>query len=196
MAVTEYDRPITLEQVEPQSGTAQKLKAAVEGRARLERLVHDGRSQGDRHPLHLHRVRPARLRRDRGAGDAPAACPPRSASADARAYNELFSMHGITMIFLFASPVLSGFSVSLFPLILGTRDMAFPRLNAFSYWLFLVSGVFIYAGFVMGVGPNDGWFNYPPYALKQYNPGPNMDFYALGMILFGISSTAGAAISS
>lgn len=108
-------------------------------------------------------------------------------------YNQLFSMHGITMIFLYAQPILSGFSIYLFPLILGTRDMAFPRLNAFSYWVYLFSGLFMYAGFVMGVGPNDGWFNYVPYALERYNPGPNMDIYSLGMILFGISSTAGAA---
>ncbi len=107
-------------------------------------------------------------------------------------YDQLFSMHGLTMIFLYAQPVLSGFSVYLFPLILGTRDMVFPRLNAFSYWIYLFSGLFIYAGFVIGYGPNDGWFNYVPYSLKQYNPGPNMDFYALGMILFGVSSTAGA----
>jgi cytochrome c oxidase subunit I len=108
-------------------------------------------------------------------------------------YNQLFSMHGLTMIFLYAQPVLSGFSVYLFPLLLGARDMAFPRLNAFSYWIYLFSGLFIYAGFVMGYGPNDGWFNYPPYASMRYNPGPNMDFYAIGMILFGVSSTAGAA---
>jgi cytochrome c oxidase subunit I len=108
-------------------------------------------------------------------------------------YSQLFSMHGLTMIFLYAQPVLSGFSVYLFPLLLGTRDMAFPRLNAFSYWIYLFSGLFIYAGFLIGAGPNDGWFNYVPYALKQFNPGPNMDFYALGMILFGVSSTAGAA---
>ncbi|WP_424360335.1 cytochrome c oxidase subunit I [Methylocystis parvus] len=108
-------------------------------------------------------------------------------------YDQLFSMHGLTMIFLYAQPVLSGFSVFLFPLLLGTRDMAFPRLNAFSYWIYLFSGIFIYAGFVVGYGPNDGWFNYVPYALKHYNPGPNMDIYALGMILFGVSSTAGAA---
>ena len=100
-------------------------------------------------------------------------------------YSQLFSMHGLTMIFLYAQPVLSGFSIFLFPLILGTRDMAFPRLNAFSYWIYLLSGLFIYAGFAIGYGPNDGWFNYVPYALKQYNPGPNMDFYALGMILLG-----------
>ncbi len=107
-------------------------------------------------------------------------------------YDQLFSMHGLTMIFLYAQPVLSGFSVYLFPLLLGTRDMAFPRLNAFSYWIYLFSGIFIYAGFAIGYGPNDGWFNYVPYSLRRYNPGPNMDFYAIGMILFGISSTAGA----
>lgn len=108
-------------------------------------------------------------------------------------YDQLFSMHGITMIFLYAQPVLSGFSVFLFPLVLGTRDMAFPRLNAFSYWTYLFAGIFIYASFALGQAPNDGWFNYVPYALTPYNPGLNMDFYALGMILLGISTTAGAA---
>lgn len=107
-------------------------------------------------------------------------------------YNELFSIHGITMIFLYALPVLSGFSIFLFPLLIGTRDMAFPRLNAFSYWSFLFSGLFIYASFLAGAVPNAGWFNYPPYSLKQYNPGMNMDFYALGMIFLGISTTTGA----
>jgi cytochrome c oxidase subunit 1/cytochrome c oxidase subunit I+III len=107
-------------------------------------------------------------------------------------YNQIFSMHGITMIFLYAQPVLSGFSIYLFPLILGTRDLAFPRLNAFSYWAYLAAGLFLYASFLVGSAPNDGWFNYPPYALKQYNPGPNMDFYSLGMILLGISTAAGA----
>jgi len=108
-------------------------------------------------------------------------------------YNQIFSMHGITMIFLYAQPILSGFSIYLFPLILGTRDMAFPRLNAFSYWAYLAAGLFMYASFLIGAAPNDGWFNYAPYALKQFNPNPNMDFYALGMILLGVSTTAGAA---
>ncbi len=108
-------------------------------------------------------------------------------------YNELFSMHGITMIFLYAQPVLSGFSVFLFPLILGTRDLAFPRLNSFSYYVYLFAGLFLYASFLVGAVPNDGWFNYPPNALKPYNPGLNIDFYALGMILLGISTTVGAA---
>jgi cytochrome c oxidase subunit 1/cytochrome c oxidase subunit I+III len=106
-------------------------------------------------------------------------------------YNELFSMHGVTMIFLYALPVLSGFSNYLWPLILGSRDMALPRLNAFSYWTFLFSGLFLYAGFAIGAGPNDGWFNYVPYALKPFNPGPSQDFYALGFIFFGLSVTAG-----
>ncbi len=107
-------------------------------------------------------------------------------------YNELFSIHGITMIFLYALPVLSGFSIFLFPLLLGTRDMAFPRLNALSYWVFLFSGLFIYASFLFSAVPNDGWFNYPPYALKPFNPGLNMDFYALGMVFLGISNTTGS----
>jgi cytochrome c oxidase subunit 1/cytochrome c oxidase subunit I+III len=106
-------------------------------------------------------------------------------------YNQLFSTHGVTMIFLYALPVLSGFSNYLWPLILGSRDMALPRLNAFSYWMYLISGLFIYAGVVIGAAPDDGWFNYVPYASKPYSPGLNQDFYALGFILFAISVTAG-----
>jgi cytochrome c oxidase subunit I len=108
-------------------------------------------------------------------------------------YNQLFSTHGMTMIFLYASPILSGFSNYLWPLLLGSRDMAFPRLNALSYWIYLAAGIFLYAGFLTGHGPNDGWFNYVPYALKDYNPGINEDFYSLGMVLLGISTTVGAA---
>lgn len=108
-------------------------------------------------------------------------------------YNQLFSTHGMTMIFLYASPILSGFSNYLWPLLLGSRDMAFPRLNAFGYWVYLASAAFMYAGFLTGNGPNDGWFNYVPYALRDYNPGLNQDFYALGMVFLGISTTVGAA---
>ncbi|MEF2073617.1 cytochrome c oxidase subunit I [Consotaella sp. CSK11QG-6] len=108
-------------------------------------------------------------------------------------YNQLFSMHGLTMVFLYALPVLSGFSNYLFPLLFGSRDMAFPRLNALSYWVYLAAGLFMYASFLVGAAPNDGWFNYPPYALKEFNPGPNMDFYALGMIFLGVSTSVGAA---
>jgi len=67
--------------------------------------------------------------------------------------------------------------------------MAFPRLNALSYWVYLAAGLFLYAGFVTGQGPDDGWFNYVPYASKPYSPGVNIDVYALGLILLGISTT-------
>ncbi len=107
-------------------------------------------------------------------------------------YNELYSMHGITMILWYAFPILTGFSVYLQPLIIGSRDMAFPRLNAFTYWVFLFSGILLYASFAAGAAPNDGWFNYTPYASRPFNPGPNIDFYALANILLGISTTLGA----
>jgi cytochrome c oxidase subunit I len=107
-------------------------------------------------------------------------------------YNQLFSTHGMTMIFLYAMPILSGFSNYLWPLILGARDMAFPRLNALSYWIYVAAGLFMYAGFLTGAGPNDGWFNYVPLASREYNPGLNEDFYSLGMVFLGISTTVGA----
>ena len=107
-------------------------------------------------------------------------------------YNQLFTVHGMTMIFLYAGPVLSGFSNYLWPLLLGARDMALPRLNALSYWVYLAAGIVLYSGFVVGFGPNVGWFNYVPMAARAYNQGPNIDLYALGMVLLGISTTAGA----
>ena len=107
-------------------------------------------------------------------------------------YNQLFTMHGVTMIFLYALPVLSGFSNYLWPLILGSRDMAFPRLNAFSYWVFLFAGIFLYGSFPLGRAPDAGWFNYVPYSSLPYNPGINIDVYALGMVLLGISTTVGS----
>ncbi|MBI1361109.1 MAG: cytochrome c oxidase subunit I [Alphaproteobacteria bacterium] len=107
-------------------------------------------------------------------------------------YNQLFTMHGVTMIFLYALPMLSGFSNYLWPLLLGSRDMAFPRLNAFSYWVYLASGIFIYSTFLIGQAPNVGWFNYVPLAGKEYDPGVNIDVYALGLIFLGISTTVGA----
>ncbi|HEX7944509.1 MAG TPA: cytochrome c oxidase subunit I [Phenylobacterium sp.] len=107
-------------------------------------------------------------------------------------YNQLFTMHGVTMVFLYALPMLSGFSNYLWPLLLGSRDMAFPRLNAFSYWVFLASGVFIYSTFLIGQAPNAGWFSYVPLAGKEYDPGLNIDVYALGLIFLGVSTTVGA----
>jgi cytochrome c oxidase subunit 1/cytochrome c oxidase subunit I+III len=107
-------------------------------------------------------------------------------------YNELFTMHGTTMIFLFNTPVLAGFGNDLLPLQLGTRDMAFPRLNALSYWIYLLSGIFMYSSYLVGRPPDGGWFAYVPLTSHHYTPGLNMDFWALGVIFTGISTTVGA----
>lgn len=107
-------------------------------------------------------------------------------------YNQLFTMHGVTMIFLFASPILSGFSNYLWPLMIGARDMAFPRVNALSYWTFLMSGIFLYSSVVIGQAPDGGWFAYVPMTERAYSPGLNIDFYALGMVFLAISTTIGA----
>jgi cytochrome c oxidase subunit I len=107
-------------------------------------------------------------------------------------YNQLFTLHGATMIFWYASPVLSGFSNYLWPLLIGARDMAFPRLNAYSYWTFLLSGVFLYSSLLVGQAPDGGWFAYVPMTRAEFSPGLNLDFYALALILLTISTTAGA----
>src|SRR3954469_10892408 len=109
------------------------------------------------------------------------------------AYDELFTLHGMTMIFLFVIPISTGaFGNYLLPLMIGARDMAFPRMNALSYWIFLASGLLIYTSLAIGSAPDAGWFNYVPLAGPQFSPGPNIDFYCLGLILNSISSTAAA----
>ncbi len=109
------------------------------------------------------------------------------------AYDQLFTMHGITMIFFFVIPISTGaFGNYLLPLMIGARDMAFPRMNALSFWIFLSSGIIVYTSMVLGKAPDAGWFNYVPLANAQFSPGPNIDFYCLGLILNGTSSTAAA----
>jgi len=105
-------------------------------------------------------------------------------------YDQLFTMHGITMIFFFIIPMTTGaFGNYLIPLMIGARDMAFPRMNALSFWIFLASALFIYTSLFIGSAPNAGWFDYVPLASKEFNPGRNIDFYALGIIFNSISST-------
>ncbi len=107
------------------------------------------------------------------------------------AYDEVFTMHGITMIFLFVIPMTTGaFGNYLLPLMIGARDMAFPRMNAVSYWIFLASGIFMYIALAQGKAPNAGWFNYVPLASKAYDPSINIDYYGWGLIFNGIASTA------
>jgi cytochrome c oxidase subunit I+III len=107
-------------------------------------------------------------------------------------YDRLFTMHGVFMMFFFATPVLSGFGNYMVPLMIGSRDMAFPRLNAFGYWIFLAAGIFMTSSFLTGHVPNDGWFNYVPLANRAFTPSRAIDFYALGLIFITISTTVGA----
>ncbi len=107
-------------------------------------------------------------------------------------YNQVFTMHAITMIFWYASPILSGFAIFLIPLMIGARDLAFPRFNAFTYWAYLLSGVLIYIAPIMGQAPNAGWFAYVPYTTRNYSPAYGMDFYNLALILLTISTSGGA----
>src|SRR5919106_6831378 len=105
-------------------------------------------------------------------------------------YNQIFTMHGVTMIFLVVMPLGAAFFNYLIPLMIGARDVAFPRLNAFSYWVFLGGGLFIYSSFLLGGAPNRGWFRYAP--LSSLDPTPGMSFYALGLQITGLASLVAA----
>jgi cytochrome c oxidase subunit I len=107
------------------------------------------------------------------------------------AYNAVVTVHGTTMVFLFVVPVLAGFGNFLVPLMIGARDMAFPRLNAFSYWLFLLGGLVILFSFVPGA-PNAGWTSYPPLSSEAYSPSIGQDLWILGLHLTSLASIAGA----
>src|SRR5881392_2355499 len=102
---------------------------------------------------------------------------------NANQYNQIFTMHGITMIFLFVMPMSAAFFNYLIPLMIGARDVALPRLNAFSYWAFLFGGLFLYSSFLLGGAPNGGWFGYAPLSLQKVTGSVpfahNMDYYAI-----------------
>jgi cytochrome c oxidase subunit I+III len=111
---------------------------------------------------------------------------------DPDTYNQLFTMHGTTMMFFFAVPVMEGFFIYLVPLMLGTRDMAFPRLNAFGYWVYLIGGVVLYGAFALGMAPDAGWFAYVPLAGREYSPGIRMDFWATMITFVEVSALVAA----
>ncbi|HWJ21706.1 MAG TPA: cytochrome c oxidase subunit I, partial [Gemmatimonadaceae bacterium] len=108
----------------------------------------------------------------------------------AETYNQLFTMHGTTMIFLAVMPLSAVFFNFLIPLQIGARDVAFPRLNAFSYWVYLLGGIFISLPILFNAAPDGGWFGYAPLTTRQYSPGVNIDFWVLGLQILGISSLA------
>jgi len=106
-------------------------------------------------------------------------------------YNELFTMHGTTMIFLVAMPLLIGFATYFTPLMIGARDMAFPRMNALSYWLYLGSGLMLYFSFFAGGSPAAGWFAYAPLTEKAYAFNQGQDYWALALLANGGSTVMG-----
>ena len=110
----------------------------------------------------------------------------------ANQYNTLFTMHGLTMIFLVIMPLSAALFNYMVPIMIGARDVAFPRLNAFSYWVFLSGGLFLYSSFIFGGAPNGGWFGYAPLT-SLFSSGHGLTFYALGLQMLGIASIASAA---
>jgi cytochrome c oxidase subunit I len=107
-------------------------------------------------------------------------------------YNQIFSMHGTTMVFLFAMPMLIGLANYLVPLQIGARDMAFPRMNAVSYWVFLFGGLLLYSSFLFGGALDTGWFSYATLTLKAYSPHDGVTFWTVSLALLGASSIMGA----
>ncbi len=105
-------------------------------------------------------------------------------------YNQAFTLHGLTMVFLVVMPLGAAFFNYLIPLQIGARDVAFPRLNAFSFWTFLFGGLFLYSSLFFQAVPNGGWFGYAP--LSTQIPGDNMAFYAVGLQIVGIASLSAA----
>ncbi|MDZ7705982.1 MAG: cbb3-type cytochrome c oxidase subunit I, partial [Trueperaceae bacterium] len=103
-------------------------------------------------------------------------------------YNQLFTMHGTTMIFLGIMPLSAAFFNYMIPLMIGARDVAFPRLNAFSLWTFIAGGLLINTSWFLGGAPNAGWFGYAPMTSTTYNPGLGIDFWVLGLQVLGVAS--------
>jgi len=117
---------------------------------------------------------------------------PNGRVVSAEMFNSLFTMHGTTMIFLVVMPLSAAFFNFLIPLQIGARDVAFPRLNAFSYWVYLFGSLFMNASWLVGAAPNGGWFGYAPLTTLPYSPFLNIDFWLLGLQILGVSSLAAA----
>jgi cytochrome c oxidase subunit I+III len=107
-------------------------------------------------------------------------------------YNQVFTTHGTTMMFLFAVPVMQGFGTYFVPLMIGTRTLAFPRLAQFSYWMYLCGGIMLYTGFALNIAPDAGWFSYVPLSLSKFSPGKHVDYWAQMITLTELSAIAAA----
>ncbi len=108
------------------------------------------------------------------------------------AYNQFFTMHGMTMMFLFAVPVMQAAGLYLVPLMIGARNVAFPRLNAYGYWVYLAGGLFLYISFFLNTGPDTGWFSYVPLAGPEFSPGKRVDVYAQSITFTEIAALTAA----
>lgn len=109
---------------------------------------------------------------------------------DAQTYNQIFTMHGTTMMFLFAVPIMEGFAVYLVPKMLGARDLPFPRLGAYGYWCYLFGGILLYSSFLFGAAPDSGWFMYVPLTQTAFSPGLGVDFWLIGITFAEISAVS------
>src|SRR4051812_44949254 len=119
---------------------------------------------------------------------------PDSALVGASRFNELFTMHGSTMMFLFAVPVMEGVAVFIIPLMVGTRSTAFPRLNAFSYFMYLFGGLLLWGAFALNIAPDVGWFAYVPLSGPQFSPGKRADVWAQMITFTEVSALAAAVV--
>ncbi|RZA24629.1 MAG: cytochrome ubiquinol oxidase subunit I, partial [Proteobacteria bacterium] len=117
---------------------------------------------------------------------------PGSAFVGPAIYNQLFTMHGTIMMFLFAIPMFEGLALYMLPKLLGSRDMAFPRLSAYGWWCYLFGGTIMIVALVCGVAPDGGWFMYTPLSSKTFTPGINADVWLLGITFVEISAVAAA----
>ncbi|HEX6114418.1 MAG TPA: cytochrome c oxidase subunit I [Geminicoccaceae bacterium] len=118
---------------------------------------------------------------------------PENTFVDPDLYNQLFSLHGTTMMFLFAVPIMEAMALYIVPLMVGTREIAFPRLAAFNYWVLLFGGAMIYIALFLNIGPEAGWFSYVPLSGPEYSPGKRSDFWAQ-MVTFTELSALGVAV--
>src|SRR4051794_2917739 len=117
---------------------------------------------------------------------------PKQHLLSAETYNQVFTMHGTTMVFLVVMPIGAAFANYLMPLQIGARDVAFPRINAFSFWCFLFGGLLLNSSWMLGGGADGGWFNYAPNSGLLYSPTHGIDFWNLALIITGIASLTGA----
>ncbi|MDQ8022254.1 MAG: cbb3-type cytochrome c oxidase subunit I, partial [Moraxellaceae bacterium] len=107
-------------------------------------------------------------------------------------YNQIFTMHGTVMMFLFAVPIVEAIAVFLLPAMLGARDLPFPRLSAYAFWAYAFGGLGFFCTLFVGLAPDGGWFMYPPLTGAAQSPGLNADFWLLGIGFIEISAIAGA----